>query len=133
MRCAKWRSRTFRHLHALSLRYHLERQTGGLSRAIERGIRGTEFLLSYLLFSLVPTLVEIAHGCGDPVAALFGQLRRGDARDRSLVYVVFTFLVTDWRIKFRREMNERDSEANTKAVDSLLEFRDGEIFRQRGT
>jgi len=119
--------RTFRHLHSLSLRYHLERQTGGLSRAIERGIRGTEFLLSYLLFALFPTLIEIAM-----VAAILWRLYSISFALVTLgviaVYVVFTFLVTDWRIKFRREMNERDSEASTKAVDSLLNFETVKYF-----
>jgi ATP-binding cassette, subfamily B, heavy metal transporter len=119
--------KTFRHLHALSLRYHLDRQTGGLSRAIERGIRGTEFLLSYLLFSLVPTMVEIGM-----VAVILWRLYSISfallTLATVLVYVGFTFAVTDWRIKFRREMNERDSEANSKAVDSLLNFETVKYF-----
>ncbi len=119
--------KTFRHLHALSLRYHLERQTGGLSRAIERGIRGTEFLLSYLLFALFPTLIEIAM-----VATILWRLYSASFAAVTLgviaIYIVFTFLVTDWRIKFRREMNARDTEANTKAVDSLLNFETVKYF-----
>src|SRR5689334_3128824 len=118
---------TFRHLHALSLRFHLERQTGGLSRAIERGIRGTEFLLSYMLFNVVPTLLEIGLVC-----AILGGFY---APSLALVtvativgYITFTFAITDWRIKFRREMNERDSEANTKAIDSLLNFETVKYF-----
>jgi len=118
---------TFRHLHALSLRYHLERQTGGLSRAIERGIRGTEFLLSYLLFNVVPTFVEIGM-----VAAILWRLYSASFALVTLgtivCYIGFTFAVTDWRIKFRREMNERDSEANTKAIDSLLNFETVKYF-----
>ncbi|HET7593895.1 MAG TPA: ABC transporter ATP-binding protein/permease [Stellaceae bacterium] len=118
---------TFRHLHALSLRFHLERQTGGLSRAIERGIRGTEFLLSYLLFNVVPTLFEILLVCGilwhlytaSFAIATFATI---------VAYIAFTFTVTDWRVKFRREMNERDSEANTKAIDSLLNFETVKYF-----
>ena len=119
--------KTFRHLHSLSLRYHLARQTGGLSRAIERGVRGTEFLLSYLLFSLVPTMVEIGM-----VAVILWRLYSVSfallTLATVLVYVGFTFAVTDWRIKFRREMNERDSEANSKAVDSLLNFETVKYF-----
>ena len=118
---------TFRHLHALSLRFHLERQTGGLSRAIERGIRGTEFLLSYLLFNVVPTLFEILLVCG----ILWGFYHASFALATVatiLAYIAFTFAVTDWRIKFRREMNERDSEANTKAIDSLLNFETVKYF-----
>ncbi len=118
---------TFRHLHALSLRFHLERQTGGLSRAIERGIRGTEFLLSYMLFNVLPTLFEILLVC----AVLWGFYEASFALATLatiVAYIAFTFLVTDWRIKFRREMNERDSEANTKAIDSLLNFETVKYF-----
>jgi ATP-binding cassette subfamily B protein len=118
---------TFRHLHALSLRFHLERQTGGLSRAIERGIRGTEFLLSYMLFNVMPTLFEILLVCG----ILWGFYEASFAVvtfATILAYIVFTFTVTDWRIKFRREMNERDTEANTKAIDSLLNFETVKYF-----
>ncbi len=118
---------TFRHLHALSLRFHLDRQTGGLSRAIERGIRGTEFLLSYMLFNVVPTLIEILLVCG----ILWGFYRADFALATLATivgYVAFTFAVTDWRIKFRREMNERDNEANTRAIDSLLNFETVKYF-----
>jgi ABC-type transport system involved in Fe-S cluster assembly fused permease/ATPase subunit len=118
---------TFRHLHALSLRFHLDRQTGGLSRAIERGIRGTEFLLSYMLFNVVPTLIEILLVC----AILWGFYRADFALATLATiggYIAFTFAVTDWRIKFRREMNERDSEANTRAIDSLLNFETVKYF-----
>jgi ATP-binding cassette, subfamily B, heavy metal transporter len=118
---------TFRHLHALSLRFHLERQTGGLSRAIERGIRGTEFLLSYLLFNVVPTLFEILLVCG--ILWGFYEASFALATLATIVaYIAFTFTVTDWRVKFRREMNERDSEANTKAIDSLLNFETVKYF-----
>ena len=118
---------TFRHLHALSLRFHLERQTGGLSRAIERGVRGTEFLLSYMLFNVVPTLFEIVM-----VSAILWGFYEASFALATLAtiaaYIGFTFAVTDWRIKFRREMNERDSEANTKAIDSLLNFETVKYF-----
>src|ERR1700733_1448612 len=118
---------TFRHLHALSLRFHLERQTGGLSRAIERGIRGTEFLLSYLLFNFVPTMFEILLVCG--ILWRFYALSFAVTTLVTVVlYVVFTFAITDWRVKFRREMNERDSEANTKAIDSLLNYETVKYF-----
>jgi ATP-binding cassette subfamily B protein len=118
---------TFRHLHALSLRFHLDRQTGGLSRAIERGVRGMEFLLSYLLFNMLPTLFEILLVCG----ILWGFFEASLAIATLaiiVVYVAFTFAVTDWRIKFRREMNERDSQANTRAIDSLLNFETVKYF-----
>ena len=118
---------TFRHLHVLSLRFPLERQTGGLSRAIERGIRGTEFLLSYLLFSLVPTLFEILLVCGI-LWRLYSITFALATFVTIIAYIAFTFAVTDWRIKFRREMNERDSEANTKAIDSLLNFETVKYF-----
>jgi ATP-binding cassette, subfamily B, heavy metal transporter len=118
---------TFRHLHALSLRFHLERQTGGLSRAIERGIRGTEFLLSYVLFNFLPTMVEILLVCG--ILWRFYSVSFAAATLVTVVgYVVFTFLVTDWRLKYRREMNARDSEANTKAIDSLLNYETVKYF-----
>jgi ATP-binding cassette, subfamily B, heavy metal transporter len=119
--------RTFRHLHALSLRFHLERQTGGLSRAIERGIRGMDFLLSYMLFSAIPTALEIAM-----VAAILWYNFDWSFAAVTLVtvvlYVIFTFAITDWRVRFRREMNDRDSEANTKAIDSLLNFETVKYF-----
>ncbi|MBU6507926.1 MAG: ABC transporter ATP-binding protein/permease [Alphaproteobacteria bacterium] len=118
---------TFRHLHKLSLRFHLERQTGGLSRAVERGVRGMEFLLSYLLFSLLPTIFEIAMVC----AILWGffEATLAIAKLATIVaYVVFTFAITDWRLQYRREMNQRDTEANTKAIDSLLNFETVKYF-----
>ncbi|MDB5405863.1 MAG: transporter [Rhodospirillales bacterium] len=118
---------TFRHLHALSLRFHLERQTGGLSRAIERGIRGVEFLLSFMLFNVVPTLFEILMVCG--VLWTLYNFEFALVTFATIVcYIAFTFTVTDWRVKYRREMNERDSEANTKAIDSLLNFETVKYF-----
>jgi ATP-binding cassette, subfamily B, heavy metal transporter len=118
---------TFRHLHRLSLRFHLERQTGGMSRAIERGIRGVEFLLSFMLFNLVPTLFEIALVCG--VLWHFYEARFAAVTFVTiLVYIAYTIAITDWRVKFRREMNERDSEANTKAIDSLLNYETVKYF-----
>ncbi|HUZ73328.1 MAG TPA: ABC transporter ATP-binding protein/permease [Stellaceae bacterium] len=118
---------TFRHLHALSLRFHLERQTGGLSRAIERGIRGTEFLLSYVLFNFLPTMFEILLVCG--ILWRFYSVSFAATTFVTVVgYVFFTFLVTDWRLKYRREMNARDSEANTKAIDSLLNYETVKYF-----
>ncbi|MGH6984718.1 MAG: ABCB family ABC transporter ATP-binding protein/permease [Stellaceae bacterium] len=118
---------TFRHLHGLSLRFHLERQTGGLSRAVERGVRGMEFLLSYLLFSLLPTVFEIALVCAILWRFFAASLALATLATIA-AYVVFTFSVTDWRIKYRREMNQRDTEANTKAIDSLLNFETVKYF-----
>jgi len=119
--------RTFRHLHALSLRFHLERQTGGLSRIIERGVKGIEFVLAFMMFNIIPTLLEIGLVC----AILWGLFDFWYAlvTFATLVgYIVFTLVVTEWRIKFRREMNDRDAEANTKAIDSLLNFETVKYF-----
>ena len=119
--------RTFKHLHRLSLRFHLDRQTGGLSRAIERGTKGIQFLLTFTLFNVLPTLVEIALVCGI-------LLDRLDWRFAAVTlvtilgYIAFTLSVTEWRIKFRRTMNARDSEANTKAIDSLLNYETVKYF-----
>src|SRR5580704_4126154 len=117
----------FRHIHSLSLRFHLERRTGGLARAVERGIAGIEFLLSFLLFNVVPTLFEITIVC-----AILWRLYNWEFAAVTLAaivsYIGFTFAVTDWRVRFRREMNARDSEANTKAVDSLLNYETVKYF-----
>jgi ABC-type transport system involved in Fe-S cluster assembly fused permease/ATPase subunit len=117
----------FRHVHALSLRFHLERRTGGLARAIERGIAGIEFLLSFMLFNVIPTLFEIL-----VVSAILWRLYSWEFAAVTLativVYIAFTFIVTDWRLRFRREMNERNSEANTKSVDSLLNYETVKYF-----
>ena len=118
---------TFRHLHNLSLRFHLERQTGGLSRAVERGIRGTEFLLDYFLFSFVPTMFEILLVCAI-LWGLFEWTLAAVTIATIVAYVVFTFLITDWRMQYRREMNERDAEANTKAIDALLNYETVKYF-----
>jgi ATP-binding cassette subfamily B protein len=119
--------RTFRHLHALSLRFHLERQTGGLSRVIERGTKGIEFLLSFVLFNVLPTLLEILL-----VAVILWVLFDWRFTAVTLVtivaYVWFTFAATERRIRYRRQMNQADTEANTKAVDSLLNFETVKYF-----
>src|SRR5262245_39573067 len=119
--------RTFRHLHSLSLRYHLERQTGGLSRAIERGTKGIENLLSWTLFTILPTFVEIAL----VTAVLWAVLDFWFAvivLVTVAVYASYTVAVTEWRIKFRRQLNESDSEASTKAIDSLLNYETVKYF-----
>jgi ATP-binding cassette, subfamily B, heavy metal transporter len=117
----------FRHIHSLSLRFHLERRTGGLARAIERGIAGIEFLLSFMLFNVIPTLFEII-----VVSAILWRLYNWQFAAVTLativVYIAFTFIVTDWRLRFRREMNERNTEANTKSVDSLLNYETVKYF-----
>src|SRR4051794_9004967 len=118
---------TFRHIHALSLRFHLERRTGGLARAVERGTAGIEFLLSFMLFNVVPTLFEIPVVCAIPWR-LYNWVFALVTLVTITVYIAFTFAVTDWRIRFRREMNTRNTEANIKAVDSLLNYETVKYF-----
>jgi ABC-type transport system involved in Fe-S cluster assembly fused permease/ATPase subunit len=118
---------TFRHLHALSLRFHLDRQTGGMSRAIERGTKGIEFLLSFMLFNVLPTLFEIVLVCGI-LWHLYNIWFAAVTFVTIVGYIGYTITVTEWRTKFRREMNERDSEANTKAIDSLLNYETVKYF-----
>jgi ABC-type transport system involved in Fe-S cluster assembly fused permease/ATPase subunit len=118
---------TFRHLHRLALRFHLERQTGGLSRAIERGTNGIQFLLSFILFNVLPTLLEIGLVCGI-LWALFDIRFAAVTLVSVLGYIAFTLLVTEWRTRFRRAMNEADSAANTKAIDSLLNYETVKYF-----
>ena len=117
----------FRHLHSLSLRFHLERQTGGVSRDIERGTRGISTLLNYMLFSIIPVILEFSL-----VAVVL--LNKFDWRFAAItfaavaVYLVFTVSVTEWRMEFRRRVNELDSRANTRAVDSLLNYETVKYF-----
>lgn len=117
----------FQHLHALSLRFHLERQTGGLTRSLERGTRAIEALLRYALFSIVPTLVEIGLVC-----VILWRMFNGWFALATFVtvfgYIGYTFFVSEWRIQFRRAMNDTDSKANTKAVDSLLNYETVKYF-----
>jgi ATP-binding cassette, subfamily B, heavy metal transporter len=118
---------TFKHLHALSLRFHLDRQTGGLSRAIERGTKGIEFLLQFMLFNVLPTLLEITLVCG--ILWNLYSIEYAAITFATIVgYIVFTIVLTEWRTKYRREMNDRDSEATTKAVDSLLNYETVKYF-----
>jgi len=119
--------RTFRHLHALSLRFHLERQTGGLSRVIERGTKGIEFLLSFVLFNVLPTLLEILL-VAVILWALFDWRFTAVTLVTIVAYVWFTFAATERRIRYRRAMNKADTEANTKAVDSLLNYETVKYF-----
>jgi ATP-binding cassette subfamily B protein len=118
---------TFRHLHALSLRFHLERQTGGMTRDIERGVRGIESLISYSLYSIVPTLVEVALVL-TILAVKFDPWFAWITVAALALYIVFTVMVTEWRTQFRREANEFDSAAHTKAVDSLLNYETVKYF-----
>ncbi|MEP6702074.1 MAG: ABC transporter ATP-binding protein/permease, partial [Betaproteobacteria bacterium] len=121
----------FRHLHALSLRFHLARQTGGLTRDIERGTRGIDSLISYTLFSILPTLIEIGLVIGILVAKYemtFVLITAGTL----VVYIGYTIGVTEWRTNFRRTMNELDSKANSRAIDSLLNYETVKYFGNEG-
>ena len=117
----------FRHLHALSLRFHLARQTGGLTRDVERGTRGISTLISFALFSILPTLVEIALVCAILVAR-YNVWFVGITLGAVAVYIVYTVSITEWRTGFRRTMNELDSRANTRAIDSLLNYETVKYF-----
>ena len=117
----------FRHLHNLSLRFHLERQTGGLSRVIERGNRAIELLLRISLFNLIPTVIELVLVFGILWYMLdlaFAAVTFGTV----VVYIAYTMVVTEWRIRFRRLMNEADTSANTRAIDSLLNYETVKYF-----
>lgn len=118
---------TFRHLHHLSLRFHLERKTGGIARAVERGTAGIEFLLRFMLFNVLPTILEVVLVCGI-LWHLCGFIYAALTMSVVVAYILWTLLVTEWRLKFRRAMNETDSEANTKAIDSLLNFETVKYF-----
>jgi ATP-binding cassette subfamily B protein len=118
---------TFEHLHGLSLRFHLERQTGGMTRDIERGVRGIESLISYSLYSVVPTLIEVALVLGI-LAVKFDVWFAGITLTALAFYIVFTIGVTEWRTQYRRQANEFDSAAHTKAVDSLLNYETVKYF-----
>jgi ATP-binding cassette subfamily B protein len=122
---------TFRHLHRLSLRFHLERQTGGMSRAIERGINGIDNLLHFLIFQVAPTILEIAL-----VSAILWNLydwRFAAATFLTIAfYIAYTLAITQWRLTFRRRMLEAETEANTKAVDSLLNYETVKYFGNEG-
>ena len=117
----------FRHLHALSLRFHLDRQTGGMSRVIERGTRGINFVLDFMLFNIVPTLIEILLVAGI-LWGLFDFSYAAVTLGTIGLYIAFTLVFTDWRLRFRRQMNETDQEANTKAIDSLLNYETVKYF-----
>ncbi|MEO7548785.1 MAG: ABC transporter transmembrane domain-containing protein, partial [Ramlibacter sp.] len=118
---------TFQHLHALSLRFHLERQTGGMTRDIERGVRGIESLISYSLYSIVPTVIEVTLVL-TILAVKFDAWFAWITIAALTVYIVFTVTVTEWRTKYRKEANEFDSAAHTKAVDSLLNYETVKYF-----
>ncbi|MGZ6009340.1 MAG: ABC transporter transmembrane domain-containing protein, partial [Rhizomicrobium sp.] len=122
---------TFAHVHTLSLRFHLERKTGGLSRVIERGTKGIDTMLSFALFSIFPTILLIVF-----YSAILWR-RNGvwvtlTTLAMVVAYVWFTFAITRWRIQFRRDMNQSDQDANTKAVDSLLNYETVKYFNNEG-
>ena len=117
----------FRHLHALSLRFHLARQTGGLTRDVERGQRGISTLISFALFSILPTLVEITLVSAVLIARYDWTFMAITAVALAL-YMLFTIMITEWRTHFRRQMNELDSKANTRAIDSLLNYETVKYF-----
>jgi ATP-binding cassette, subfamily B, heavy metal transporter len=117
----------FRHLHALSLRFHLERQTGGMTRDIERGTRAVHSLISYSLYSILPTLIEVALVIGI-LAYKFDAVFAWITVAALVVYIAFTISVTEWRTQFRRQMNEIDSAAHSRAIDSLLNYETVKYF-----
>jgi len=117
----------FRHLHALSLRFHLERQTGGMTRDIERGTRAVHSLISYSIYSILPTIVEVAMVL-TLLAVKFDAWFAWITITALVVYIAFTISVTEWRTKYRRQMNEFDSSAHTKAIDSLLNYETVKYF-----
>src|SRR5258707_15244639 len=117
----------FRHLHSLSLRFHLDRQTGGMTRDIERGTRGISTLLSYFIFSIIPVILEFVLVAAVLVAKFdwrFAAVTFG----AGAVYIAFTVAITEWRMEIRRPANELDSRANTRAVDSLLNYETVKYF-----
>jgi len=123
--------RTFRHLHALSLRFHLERQTGGLSRVIERGTKAIDTLLSFALFSILPTFLEL--GLTSAILWwLYGWEVAAITFVTVSVYIAYTYRITEWRLRLRRVMNESDQRANTRAIDSLLNYETVKYFTAEG-
>ena len=118
---------TFTHIHQLSLRYHITRKTGGLSRVIERGVKGVDFLLRFMLFSIGPLILELTM-VSIIFAVVFGWQYMAVVVVTITVYVAYTFRVTEWRVKLRREMNDQDTDANQKAIDSLLNFETVKYF-----
>ena len=119
--------KTFQHIHSMSMRYHITRKTGGLSRIIERGVKGVEFLLRFLLFSIGPLVLELAL-IGIVLAVIFDIWYLVVVVAVIGTYVAFTFKVTEWRVRLRKEMNDQDTDANQKAIDSLLNFETVKYF-----
>ncbi len=118
---------TFRHIHRLSMRYHITRKTGGLSRIIERGVKGVEFLLRFLLFAIGPLVLELMM-IGVVLAVVFDIWYLAVVAATIALYIFFTFKVTEWRVQIRKIMNDQDTDANQKAIDSLLNFETVKYF-----
>lgn len=118
---------TFTHIHNLSMRYHITRKTGGLSRVIERGVKGVDFLLRFILFSIGPLMLELLLVMGI-LFFLFDAWYLAVVMGTITLYVWFTFRVTEWRVKIRKVMNDQDTDANQKAIDSLLNFETVKYF-----
>jgi len=118
---------TFQHIHRLSMRYHISRKTGGLSRIVERGVKGVEFLLRFMLFSMGPLVLELAMVAGI-LYFLFDVWYLVVVVATIWAYVWFTFKVTEWRVRIRKQMNDSDTDANQKAIDSLLNFETVKYF-----
>jgi ATP-binding cassette, subfamily B, heavy metal transporter len=118
---------TFTHIHRLSLRYHITRKTGGLSRIIERGVKGVDFLLRFMLLSIGPLILELTM-VAVIFALVFGWQYMAVVVVTIALYVTFTFKVTEWRVKLRRQMNDQDTDANQKAIDSLLNYETVKYF-----
>ena len=118
---------TFTHIHRLSMRYHISRKTGGLSRIIERGVKGVDFLLRFMLFSIGPLILELSM-VAVLFALLFGIWYMVAVVVTIALYVTYTFRITEWRVQIRRQMNDSDTDANQKAIDSLLNFETVKYF-----
>ena len=118
---------TFTHIHQLSMRYHITRKTGGLSRVIERGVKGVDFLLRFMLFSIIPLILELSM-ISVIFAVYFGWQYMVVVLATIAIYVTYTFKVTEWRVKLRRSMNDQDTDANQKAIDSLLNYETVKYF-----
>jgi ATP-binding cassette, subfamily B, heavy metal transporter len=122
---------TFTHIHRLSMRYHITRKTGGLSRIIERGVKGVDFLLRFMLLSIGPLILELSM-VSIIFWVVFGWQYMAVVVVTITIYVMFTFRVTEWRVKVRRQMNEQDTDANQKAIDSLLNYETVKFFSAEG-
>ncbi|MEI6099891.1 MAG: ABC transporter ATP-binding protein/permease, partial [Alphaproteobacteria bacterium] len=118
---------TFQHIHLLSMRYHITRKTGGLSRIIERGVKGVDFLLRFMLFSIIPLILELTM-VSVIFAVYFGWYYMVVVIATITLYVAYTFKVTEWRVQIRRAMNDQDTDANQKAIDSLLNYETVKYF-----